>query len=290
MNKRSILKKAAIGLALVFSALGVSAATNSTGLLLDKHTLDEQVALISPHVEIRIPENSNGPVPALLMFHGCGGLQEVQGLYATEILNAGYAVVIVDSLSARNIGRFGALSQVCAALRLWGQERSADIHAALAIAAADARIDADNLALIGWSHGGWVVLDALGYSGDNVLPPALSQGEARLPDSVKAAILIYPYCGFPVRTNGSNLDTDIPIHAILAERDLIAPNRDCRRTLNNAHEAGVQVDMDVWPGITHAFDKPNQPFDPRMEYNAEAASRSHSYVISVLDQTFAETG
>ena len=290
MNMHLVYKILALALALIVLALGSSATSNATGLSIERRTLDEQIALILNHTDIRIPENAESPVPTLIMFHGCGGLRDVQEDYARAALESGYGVMIVDSLSARNIGRFGALSQVCAALRLWGQERSADIHAALAIAAHDNRIDADNLALIGWSHGGWTVLDALGYSGDNVLPPALSEGDARLPDRVKAAILIYPYCGFPVRAKGSELDPAIPVHAILAEHDLIAPNRDCRHTLQRAREAGVTVDMEVWPGITHAFDEPNQPVDPRMEYNADAAARARAHIVNILDQTFTDTG
>ena len=142
------------GLVLTLGAFALLGA-NASGLSLPRRTLDEQVALIRPHTEIRLPETASTPVPAVLLFHGCGGLRQVQEDYAAAFLEAGYGVVIVGSNAARDIGRFGSMSQVCAALRLWGQERAADIHAAIEIARAEPGIDDDRLAIIGWSHGGW---------------------------------------------------------------------------------------------------------------------------------------
>jgi dienelactone hydrolase len=290
MNNHPALKISALIVGLLGLGLGSSAVSNATSLTVPERTLSEQIDLIEPHTQIRVPGDATDPVGALLMFHGCGGLKNVQDGYAEAALEAGYAVVIVDSLAARGIGRFGAMSQVCTAMRLWGQERSADVFAAVQIAASDARIDADRLALAGWSHGGWTMIDALAASGQNQTPEALLGDMTPLAEQVRAAILIYPYCGFPVGSDGSDLDPDIPVFAILAENDLVAPNRDCRATLTRARDAGVSVEFAVWDGLTHAFDKPGPSADPRMEYNPDAAQRAYIRVVDILDQVLMTPG
>jgi dienelactone hydrolase len=290
MKKHTIFKWAAAIVATLVTGLGGCALSNSTAFSIPKRTLAQQVRLIEPFADIRIPDRADAPVPTLIMFHGCGGLRDIQQIYAEAVLEAGYGVIIIDSNAARGIGRLGSMSTVCSALRLWGQERAADIHAAINIAANDDRIDASRLALIGWSHGGWTLLEALTYSGEAQLPPALIDGEASLSGQIEAAILVYPYCGFPVRSSGANLDPSIRVHAILAENDLVAPHQACLQTLGVAARNHPSIQFDVWPDITHAFDDPNQAPDPRMEYDAAAANRARAAVISILDHSFDETG
>lgn len=271
---------------LAAAGLAACASGNASGFSVPRRSLENQVALIAPHTTIRLPANAEGPVPAAILLHGCGGLRQVQPDYAADLLAAGYGVIIVDSNSARRIGRFGAMSQVCTAMRLWGQERAADVEAALEIARSDARIDAERLALIGWSHGGWTVLEALDYAGENRMPPAIPDADARPLAGVRSAILVYPYCGFPVRADGRGFPADIAIHALLAGGDLVAPPGDCRRLFDRAQAAGTPVDHVTWPGLTHAFDEPNQPPDPRMEYDAAAAARARARIVEILDAAF----
>jgi dienelactone hydrolase len=284
------LRWAAVAAATIVAGLGGSALSNSSGFSIPKRTLDQQVSLIEPFTEILIPDDAGGPVPTLIMFHGCGGLRDIQQIYAEAVLEAGYGVIIVDSNAARGIGRIGSMGTVCAALRLWGQERAADVHAAIKIAANDDRVDATRLALIGWSHGGWTLLEALTYSGEAQLPPTLLDGEPALSGQVGIAILMYPYCGFPVRSTGAHLDPSIGVHAILAEDDLVAPHQTCVQTLGVASRNHPSIQVELWPDITHAFDDPNQAPDPRMEYDAVAAERAHATVIGILDQSFDEAG
>jgi dienelactone hydrolase len=282
------LKIGLTSLALILISLSGVAGGNAAGWTMPKRSLAQQVELIRPHSDIRLPPSTteSRPVPTVILFHGCGGLRDVQEDYAAAALDAGYGVMIIGSNAARGIGRFGAMSQVCTALRLWGQERAADVHAAIEIAREDPRIDDDQLALVGWSHGGWTVLDALGFSGEGRLPESMTSGSTDLSAHVRAAIVYYPYCGFPVRSNGETLDRAIPLYGVLAQRDMVAPHRDCVRVLDRARSAGVSVEYAIWPEITHAFDEPNQPADPRMAYDPEAAARARAYLVSILDQTF----
>ena len=100
-------------------------------------------------------------------------------------------------------------------------------------------------------------------------------------------ITIYPYCGFPVRADGEHFASGIALHAILAERDRIADPADCAATFERAAAAGTPVDYAVWAGITHAFDEPDQPPDPRMEYDPDAAQRARARILDILAAAFA---
>ncbi|WP_203291055.1 dienelactone hydrolase family protein [Maricaulis parjimensis] len=287
---RRILVPVSVILLIVLSGLGACAVGNATGLSVPRRSLAEQSALLDRHVEMRLPETANGPVPALILLHGCGGLREVQNAYSDRVLQAGYAAVIVDSNGARGIGRFGAMSRVCTAQTLWGQDRAADIAAVLDQLRDTPGIDGDRLALIGWSHGGWSLMEALAYSGSGDQPRALSDQNLSLTPQVRLAIAMYPYCGFPMRTSGADFDPDIPLRAILAEQDVIAPHAACIRRFDRAAAAGVDLEFSVWDGQSHAFDEPNPPPDPRIRYDAEAARRAQDQVVDWLDETFADQG
>ncbi|WP_323760824.1 dienelactone hydrolase family protein [Maricaulis sp.] len=294
MKKNALIRLVGIAVLALVAGLTGCATVNMTGWSVPRRSLDEQVALLRDHVEIRLPDFADDPVPAVILLHGCGGLREVQEAYSTDLLAAGYAVMLVDSNRARDIGRLGAMTQVCTALRLWGQERAADINAAIALAAQSPAIDSDKLALVGWSHGGWTVLEALDYAAEGRSPPALvadrSDVTATPLAGVRTAIAVYPYCGFPVRADGRDLPSSIPLHAILAERDMVAPPADCQRLFERSAAAGQAIDYETWSGQTHAFDEPNGPPDPRMRYDADAAQRARARILVWLAEAFADQG
>lgn len=274
-----VLAGAAVLVALLLSAYAV----NLSQIAMPRRTLEDQVTLIRPHTEIRLPETAAQPVPVVIMLHGCGGRRQVQDNYADAVVAAGYAALIINSNEARDIGRFGGMSQVCLALRLLGQERAADIHAGLQIATEHPDLDQERVALLGWSHGGWTVLDALTLAGRDQYPRALRDAPAGLP-GVKLALAMYPYCGFPALADGRDLPIEIPLHAILAEDDVIAPANRCERRLE---QGGAHVSFEIYEGQTHAFDEPNAPaLDPRIVYNGNAAAQAQRRIVDLLDERF----
>jgi dienelactone hydrolase len=276
-----------IGLALFGLAMlyGAAAAQNLTSVFVPRRTLGEQVEMLRPGVQVYLPASATGPVPAMVFFHGCGGKRPMHTAYSQAIADAGFAAVLVDSFEPRGIGRFGAMTQVCSATRLMGQERAADVFAALEIARATEGIDPERLVLAGWSHGGWTLLDAMSFIGEGERPPALIDGNTSF-DGVLGIVPIYPYCGFPARASGRIGPNLPPVEMILAERDMVAPHGDCARLARRAIEDGAEVSYTVWEGVTHAFDDTDAPaIDPRMTYNAEAAARLRARLIEILRET-----
>jgi len=256
--------------------------SNATAAGVTARPLDTHTGFLAPYLDIRLPETATGPVPAALMFHGCGGVRQVQDDYALALNEAGYAAVIVDSNAARGIGRMGAMTQVCGGFRLWGQERAADVFAAVAEVRTLDAIDPDRLTLIGWSHGGWTILDALGFEAEASPVPALDHETGSL-DGVESAIIFYPWCGWPSRTDRTGLHTLRPLQIILSGNDLVARTEPCETAARAAIADGQPVTLDSWDGLSHAFDEPNSPIlDPRMQYDAEASARARALVVEVM--------
>lgn len=234
---------------------------------------------LADHVEIRLPEDAAGPVPAALLFSGCGGVQPVQSDYAEAALDQGWAAVIVHSHAARGIGRLAARSLVCTGLRLRGQDRAADVFEALEIVRADPRLDADRTVLTGWSHGGWTVLDAMAQA------EAETDAEAEYEPfaGVAAALLIYPYCGAIIEADTSPIGDPFPVTLLLVGKDRIANPEDCRRLAGRREAEGSRIDIVFEPELTHAFDAEEQPWDPRMEYDADGAARARELFSEILE-------
>ncbi|MCH8489135.1 MAG: dienelactone hydrolase family protein [Oceanicaulis sp.] len=222
------------------------------------------------HAELRLPDGADGPVPAVILLSGCGGVRDVQDVYAREANAEGWAALIVDSHSARGIGPTGARLLVCTGARMRGQDRASDVFAALELLRADPRIDARRLALTGWSHGGWTVLDAMASA------EAGERGETPF-EGVRGAFLIYPYCGAIIRARRDPIGAPFPVDAILAGRDAIADHRTCERLFARQRASGAMIRPPVLFGeATHAFDAEDQPWDPRMRYDAEQAAEAHT--------------
>ncbi|KAA5802423.1 prolyl oligopeptidase family serine peptidase [Alkalicaulis satelles] len=222
------------------------------------------------HASLHLPEGVEGPVPAVVLLSGCGGVRDVQDDYARAANAQGWAALIVDSHAARGIGRTGSRLLVCTGLRMRGQARADDVFAALDLLRADARIDASALALAGWSHGGWTVLDAMASA------EAGERGEGAF-EGVRGAFVVYPYCGAIIRARRDPVGAAFPVQPLLAGRDLIASARDCERLFTRQRSKGALIRPSIlFDQATHAFDAEDQPWDPRMRYDADEAAEAHA--------------
>ncbi len=238
---------------------------------------------IAAHSTLRLPEGADGPVPAVVFLSGCGGVREVQDVYAREANAEGWAALIVDSHAARGIGPAGARLLVCTGLSMRGQDRAADVFAALELLRADPRIDARRLALTGWSHGGWTVLDAMASA------QAGEQGSAPFA-GVRGAFVIYPYCGAIIRARRDPVGAHFPVESLLAGRDAIADHRACERLFERQRASGAVIRPSVLLSeATHAFDAQDQPWDPRMRYDAGQAAEAHALFRRFLRRSSAGT-
>ena len=241
-------------------------------------TIAERWAWLEPHVTVVGPDDEC-PRPAVLLFHGCGGLRDHLPRYAAAAKSAGWRAFIVDSYAPRGWTRPFTLTTVCTGLVLRGYERVGDLLAAIEGISGRADVDASSIALAGWSHGGWAIMELM--SGDPH-PGAFGVADPASVDlaAVKAVWLAYPYIG-PFAFNRMKAWRHCPkVLALTARRDHLTTVRNAELVNAMISNCGVEVESWIADG-THAFDEPtnNGPMrhDPAL---AEEAFRRFAALLS----------
>lgn len=277
------------GAALIVAFLA-GCATGVAGYDLDPERRDfaEAKQSLQEHMKVYRPDGV-GPFPVVLQFHGCGGVRRVQEQYAVQARDAGVMAVVVDSLTPRGIDYDTAVERVCSGRTLRGGERAGDVVAAIDLVSSIPDADPNQIALAGWSHGGWTVMDTLTFDMERNAPPGLMNAPGPdVFDGVKGAFLIYPFCGFPARTGRNGwAHTDIPADVLIITQDSVAKREDCMKAIDRARESGATVTYDEWDeNLTHAFDEDDGSPDSNYRYDAGATARSHVRYVEWLKATF----
>jgi dienelactone hydrolase len=173
-----------------------------------------------------------GPFPALVLLHGCSGVQPNTLAWAQWLQSEGYVALVLDSFSGRGLKR------VCAdSSPLTGGARAPDVFAAAQHLKTLPFVDGARLGAIGWSHGGWTVLQSSRF--ENVHSDA----------GLKALIAFYPYCGDLAVYRSST-----PLLMLLGADDNWTPAEPCRFLAERARADGRNVTAVVYPGAHHGFD------------------------------------
>ncbi|NBB53266.1 dienelactone hydrolase [Rhizobium sp. CRIBSB] len=231
-------------------------------------TLAARWARLEPHVTVVGPDDDR-PRPAVLLFHGCGGLRGHLPKYAEAAKSAGWRAFIIDSYAPRGWSRTFAMATVCTGVLLRGYERAGDVLAAIAAMSRRRDVDATCLAVAGWSHGGWSIMEAM--SEDLSRPGAVGLADATSADltSVKAAFLAYPYVGFAALNRMRPWRHCPKVLAVVARTDHLTTVRNAERVHDMVRNCGAEVETWIADG-THSFDEPMTA--PPMRYD-EALSR-----------------
>lgn len=246
----------------------------------ETQTLVERQALLSDAVEVRVPDTDEPSFPTVLMFHGCAGPRMTfQRQWADLFNEAGYAAMIIDSTGPRGYSREEALEVVCGGKTLLGQERAGDVFAAIEIARADPRLDANRLILAGWSHGAWTVMDYLTMDGEKHRPAGLS-GDLPSAADVDGVVLFYPHCGAGALSRFRPWRQSPPSIAFVAGADTIVEPKKCIELVDRKTRRGAPIDLTVYPDAQHVFDDPflepewHHWYDEKDHLDAEQRLRS----------------
>src|SRR5258708_36144955 len=196
-----------------------------------------------------------GPFPAIVHLHGCGGLPDevkrgANYFWSERLASWGYVVLVVDSFTTRGI------NNTCS-----GQlaPRAADAYGALAWLAHQPFVDANRIALIGFSAGG---IATLSIAEERDFELFENEGE----HAFKAAVAFYPAC---MSDNALKMPTLI----LAGELDDWTLAAACRATAAR-RTGGSPVKLVVYPGTYHSFDTPHPSrryFCHLLEYNTQAA-------------------
>lgn len=242
-------------------------------------TMAERYALLEKHITVHGPDDDR-VLPAIVLFHGCGGLRPHIHLYAKAAAELGIRAYVVDSFTPRGWDRNFAVSLICTGVVLQGYERSGDVLSVLWGLKQSGRVDMDNIVLAGFSHGGWSVMDLMTQALTERGEARLADPDAALANRVKGLFLVYPYINFPARSNSKPWVRHPKTFVVLAEKDHLTPLKHAQRIFKNITAAGAVVE--VLPiAASHAFDEEDNK-GMIMAYDAVAMQASMAAMLTFL--------
>lgn len=248
-------------------------------------TVAERWARLEPYVTAFGPSDDVAR-PAVILFHGCGGLRPHLPTYAQAAADAGWRAFVVDSYAPRGWDRTLALTLVCSGVLLRGPERAGDVAAALWGLARRTDVDASRLVMAGWSHGGWSMMDLMTMRLERSGEAGLSDPQAAaaaLPGVVGLAVF-YPYVGPGALSRTRPWVRNPPLLAVIARDDHLTSVSNARSIHERIERGGANVE--VWvAGGTHAYDEPSTDggFGP-MRHDATLTQESLARFRAFLDR------
>jgi len=209
-------------------------------------------AFATPGMALYKPEGQ-GPFPALVLQHQCGGLgsprwsNQSMLQWARDSVARGWVVLMLDSFGQRQV------DTVC-----MGPKAGVNYFRGTLDTLQGARhlaglpyVDKERIALAGYS---WGAMNAV-MASSKAYGDALADGGPRF----GAAVAFYPGC-FNFRPPNAppfeiaRSDIDRPLLVLMGERDTETPAAECLPRLEAAKAAGAPVQWHVYPGTTHCWD------------------------------------
>lgn len=158
--------------------------------------------------------------------------------YMEMYRSMGIATFALQSFKSRNVtSTVGEQISVTTAMMVL------DAYRALDTLRRDPRIDGKRVAITGWSLGGGVTL----FSAWKPLKNAISKDA-----SFAAHLAFYPPCFVQPQ---EPLFTDAPIHILIGELDNWTPAEACEEMVPMIKATGSKIDITVYPGVHHSFDR-----------------------------------
>lgn len=215
-----------------------------------------------------------GPIPVVLLLHGCAGLEpatrQALAAHAAALAAAGYGSITVDSFGPRRRRDGSVCRDPALARHLVAARRAGEVQALLDHLAARPDVDASRLFLLGQSHGGAVALAdtrpgrAPDGAGPNGPGPDRAGPEATDPDRTgpgvadagagaarpAGIVALYPWCPPDLTA-----DPTIPVLLLQAASDDWAPVASCDR-LATRPAGAARVGRSVYADTEHGFDLP----------------------------------
>jgi dienelactone hydrolase len=195
-----------------------------------------------------------GPFPALVMLPTCGGhlSRHVFDVWAKAALQRGYAVLVVDPLTPRDVTAPGENCAPPSKVSLF-QIRKDALDAAAHLLK-QPFVDHDRVGLLGLSQG---AMAALGISASLYETP---QGKP----AFRAIVANYPVCFLGnLRISGRssvNLNfvpderITVPLLVQMGDLDTEGPPQDCISRLQAQKDKGAPVELVVYKNATHGWD------------------------------------
>ncbi len=187
-----------------------------------------------------LPQSAQ-PSPAIVLIHGCLGVRNFQKDWAKKLNNWGYAALIQDSFGPRNV----LASKACANLQAWDFReeiagRPFDVYGAIDFLSKHPKIDAQNLAVMGWDRG-------------TAMTNVAEIGIRTMFDiKLKGAIAMSPDCRQLIEGNVA-----APLLIISGAQNDWWPSAKCKTLQENSKSSGLApVSLKIYENAHHSFDDP----------------------------------
>ncbi|HEX8430187.1 MAG TPA: prolyl oligopeptidase family serine peptidase [Longimicrobium sp.] len=225
------------------------------------------------------------PRPAVLLFHGCGGVRGHMADYAAAAAALGVRAFVIDSFAHRGWSYAFGATFVCTGLRFWGRERAGDVLAALWGVTRRADVDPTRICLAGWSHGGWTLMDLMTMPLQRPGEAALADPDPALLGGVRSLFLAYPYGGLGALSRSHDWRRAPEVLGLVPSWDHFTGPGDVRRIYEPARRAGASVELWEMEAGTHSFDEPEPHFPMRAhpEMTAQARLRFGAFLQRTLE-------
>ena len=199
----------------------------------------------SPETAIYKPAG-DGPFPAVVIHHSCGGLRpEIQD-WAKAAVKRWYVAFVLDSNSPR-----GLKVNCFPPTKVPVSRGVKDAFQALAHLKTLPMVDPARIGFFGFSWGAIVGL----LASSSEISKSLSDG-ARF----SSAVALYPMCNFPgsatfpVQFEYLRPDTDRPLLVLMGGQDTETPASECLPRIKALQERAAPVESHFYPAATHCWD------------------------------------
>ncbi len=191
------------------------------------------------------PDEARDRYPAVIVVHSLGGYRDAnEGYVAAVLRKSGFATLTYDSFVPR-----GTTGPAMSASPGYLPAGVADAYAALRRLASEPRIDADRIAIIGFSFGAEVAHITAFESIRSALNPGPGRFAAHVP--------FYPALSFGVAERGAY--TGSPVLMLLGGKDDNLPVAKAEGYLAYARTGAnpAPIDTVIYPGAYHAWTVPD---------------------------------
>jgi len=219
-----------------------------------------------------VPEvPAGGKLPALVIFHTCGGMKLHLADWTEHALKQGYVVLVPDGLRGLKTD-CGSPPQIANA-RLIKDALDAVAHLARL-----PYVDAQRISVLGFSKGALVATWLASSSVASAVRPGTP--------SIASAAAVYGFCALP-RTRGRpegvqilQPDTDRPLLMLLGGKDNETPPTSCLEQLPRLKTAGAPVQWHLYPDATHGWDQSENHGFTKVAYNGERVTYLYDKAVT----------
>jgi dienelactone hydrolase len=217
--------------------------------------------------EIIVPKNTTGPIPFMVVLHGCTGLETVTSEWArhvADVLNAeGIGALILDSFNTRYVDRSCGNADLH-----WGRRRADDAYSALDYLIEHKLAKPDEVYVMGMSNGGTTTLVTMTKT-ENDHKYRFAAGFPVVPSCISVTLKYGDYYN--------------PMIVFAAEKDDANLSKYCLEMMKKTRATAVQLIM--YKGDNHGFllKAPDRIFNGwHLTYDPNAESDVMQTIVSVL--------